>query len=76
MIRSMLTASAVMMFAMGVTGGASAKATSAAVRAACTGDAHKLCQSVISNTPKRQACMRAHSSQLSKGCIAALKAAK
>lgn len=50
-----------------------AVATSAAVRAACTGDAQRLCESVIHDAKKRHACMHAHATQLSKGCIAAIR---
>ena len=42
------------------------------VRAACTGDAKRLCAAVIRNTPKRQACMREHGAELSAGCKAAI----
>jgi len=42
------------------------------VRAACTGDAKRLCAAVIRNTPKRQACMRKHHEELSADCKAAI----
>jgi len=42
------------------------------VRAACTGDAKRLCAAVLRNTPKRQACMREHRAELSAGCKAAV----
>jgi hypothetical protein len=42
------------------------------VRAACVGDARRLCASVLRNTLKRQACMREHRAELSAGCKAAL----
>ena len=42
------------------------------VRAACTGDAKKLCAAVIRDTPKRQACMRKHHDELSADCKAAI----
>jgi hypothetical protein len=42
------------------------------VRAACIGDAKRLCASVLRNTPKRQACMREHRAELSAGCKAAV----
>jgi hypothetical protein len=49
---------------------------SEALRLACTDDAHKFCESVITNTEKRRACMRQHYLQLSKGCVAAIKASR
>jgi hypothetical protein len=49
-----------------------AHAVTAAVSNACRADAHRLCQSVISDAAKRHACMQAHKAQLSKGCIDAL----
>jgi hypothetical protein len=49
---------------------------SEALRVACTDDAHKFCESVITNTEKRRACMRQHYLQLSKGCVAAIKASR
>jgi hypothetical protein len=53
-----------------------AYAASEAVREACKDDAMKLCHSVISNTAKRQACMRAHSADLSERCRNAVKASR
>jgi len=53
-----------------------ALAVSAAVTAACRGDAHRLCGAVISDEAKRHACMHAHAAQLSKGCIAAIRASR
>ena len=43
------------------------------VQAACKSDALKLCRSVIRDETKRLACMKAHQSQLSKGCLEAIK---
>jgi hypothetical protein len=40
----------------------------------CSDDARKLCFAVLYDLEKRQACMRAHRSQLSQGCIAAIRA--
>jgi hypothetical protein len=76
MIRGMLMASAVMVFALSLMASPPARAASSSVREACHDDAEKFCASVISDTGKRRACMKAHVDQLSKGCIAALKAAK
>jgi hypothetical protein len=53
-----------------------ALAVSAAVSAACRGDAYRLCSSVIRDEAKRHACMHDHASQLSKGCIAAIRASR
>jgi hypothetical protein len=53
-----------------------AVATTAAVRAACTTDAKRLCASVIHDAAKRHACMSAHSAQLSAGCKAAIRASR
>jgi hypothetical protein len=39
----------------------------------CSDDAHKLCFNVLFDVDKRLACMRAHRSQLSQECIAAIK---
>jgi hypothetical protein len=47
-----------------------------ALRRACGPDARKLCASVISNTAKRQACMRAHRAELSEACLAAIQRAR
>ena len=55
-------------------GAAPVLAASPAVRTACTGDAIKFCKSVIHDETARHACMKAHASQLSKGCIAAIRA--
>jgi hypothetical protein len=40
----------------------------------CYEDAQKFCLAVIYDLEKRRACMRAHSSQLSQACIAAIRA--
>lgn len=40
----------------------------------CGADAVKFCNAVIYDTDKRLACMRAHRSQLSPECIAAIRA--
>jgi hypothetical protein len=53
-----------------------ALAVSAAVSAACQGDAYRLCSSVIRDEAKRHACMHAHAAQLSAGCIAAIRASR
>jgi hypothetical protein len=47
---------------------------SPAVRAACSGDARRLCGAVIRNAEKRRACMVGHAAQLSAGCKAAIAA--
>jgi len=39
----------------------------------CSEDAHKLCFAVLFDKDKRLACMRAHKSQLSHECLAAIK---
>jgi hypothetical protein len=49
---------------------------SAALRDACGADARKLCKSVVSDTAKRNACMKAHYAELSAKCKDAIKAAK
>jgi hypothetical protein len=49
---------------------------SAALRDACGADARKLCASVVSNTAKPNACMKAHYAQLSSKCKEAVKAVK
>jgi hypothetical protein len=51
-----------------------AVAVNAAVRAACVGDAHRLCEPVISDETKRRACMHAHAAELSEGCKTAIRA--
>jgi len=43
-----------------------------AVRAACSGDAKRLCAAVLGDTKKRQACMKEHRAELSAGCKAAI----
>jgi hypothetical protein len=43
-----------------------------AVRAACSGDAQRLCAAVLGDSKKRQACMREHRAELSAGCKAAI----
>jgi hypothetical protein len=40
----------------------------------CSEDAHKLCSAVLFDLDKRLACMRAHRSELSQACIAAIRA--
>jgi hypothetical protein len=40
----------------------------------CHDDARKFCDAVLFDVDKRLACMRAHRSQLSQGCIAAIRA--
>ena len=40
----------------------------------CSEDAHNLCFAVLFDLNKRLACMRAHRSQLSQACIAAIRA--
>jgi len=57
---------------LSLAGAPPALAVSQAARTACTPDAKRLCASVIHDTAKRQACMRAHASQLSKACLDAL----
>ena len=49
---------------------------SVALQDACGADARKLCASVVSDTAKRNACMKAHYAQLSAKCKAAIKTAK
>jgi hypothetical protein len=39
----------------------------------CYEDAHKFCSAVLFDKEKRLACMRAHKSQLSHECLAAIK---
>jgi len=82
MRQSALAAIAVVAFMTGV-GVATMPATSeaavkpsAALRDACGADARKLCKSVVSNTAKRTACMKAHYAELSDKCKDAIKAAK
>jgi hypothetical protein len=43
---------------------------SSAERSACTGDAFRLCASAMPSSDAVQACMLAHQSQLSPGCLA------
>jgi hypothetical protein len=38
----------------------------------CREDAIKFCNAVLFDLDKRRACMRAHMSQLSRGCLAAI----
>ena len=59
---------------LGLAGSQPAVAVSAAVSAACRGDAIRLCGSVIHDEAQRRACMHDHASELSKGCIAAIRA--
>jgi len=47
-------------------------APDAAVRAACAGDARRLCGSVFADAPARRACMREHRAEWSDGCKAAV----
>ena len=61
--------------AMPATSNAAVK-PSTALRDACGADARKLCKSVVSNTAKRTACMKAHYAELSDKCKDAIKAAK
>jgi hypothetical protein len=51
-------------------------AVSAAVSAACRGDAYRLCGPVVHDEAKRHACMHAHAAQLSAGCLAAIRASR
>ena len=53
-----------------------ALAATAAVRAACTSDAERLCGPVIHDAAKRHACMHAHAAQLSKRCVAAIRGSR
>jgi len=53
--------------------GESQAAANAEVTAACRSDVLKFCRSVATNETKRQACMKAHVSELSQGCLDALK---
>jgi hypothetical protein len=76
MIRNQPFAAALVVFALSLAAIQSAPAATAAVRAACTGDAQRLCSSVIHDAAKRHACMHAHAAQLSKGCIAAIRKGK
>jgi hypothetical protein len=50
--------------------------SSSALRDACGADARKLCASVVSDTAKRNACMKSHYAQLSAKCKDAIQAAK
>ena len=47
-------------------------APSAAVRAACAGDARRLCGSVFADRKARRACMKEHRAEWSNGCKAAV----
>ena len=40
----------------------------------CSEDVQKFCLAVLYDLEKRQSCMRAHRSQLSQACIAAIRA--
>jgi hypothetical protein len=72
MNRATLSAAMVAVFLTGFAGGSQA-ATNPAVSAACKSDALKFCRSVIRNETKRQTCMKEHLSELSKGCLDAIK---
>jgi hypothetical protein len=76
MIRNQPFAAALVVFVLSLVAIQPAPAATAAVRAACTGDAQRLCSSVIRDAAKRHACMHAHAAQLSKGCIAAIRKGK
>jgi len=49
-------------------------APSAAVRAACHGDAMKFCSAVVSDDEARRACMKNHAAELSAACREAVTA--
>ena len=51
-------------------------APSEAVRAACSGDAQRLCTGDLGNPEARRACMAAHSAELSAACKAAIAQAR
>jgi hypothetical protein len=53
-----------------------ALAASAAVTAACRGDAYRLCGPVIHDEAKRHACMHEHAAQLSAACLTAVRASR
>ena len=55
-----------------VTTSAVTAAPNAAVRAACAGDAKRLCGDVYNNPAARQACMQDHRAEWSDGCKAAV----
>jgi hypothetical protein len=74
MIRNQPFAAAMVVFPLSLA--AIQPAATAAVRAACRGDAYRLCSSVIHDEAKRHACMHAHAAQLSQGCIAAIRKGK
>jgi hypothetical protein len=61
--------------ALGTPAGAAMKPTPE-MRRHCRPDAQKLCASVINNTAKRQACMRAHWKQVSEECKKAVAEAR
>jgi hypothetical protein len=73
MTRSQQSAAAVTAILLQLAAAAPAAALSAAVKAACTADAHRFCEKVIRDAAKRHACMHAHAAQLSEGCVAALR---
>lgn len=61
------------MFCIGLLCPAAAPAApSAAVRAACAGDARRLCGSVFADRKARRACMKEHRAEWSNGCKAAV----
>jgi len=64
-----------LIFALGTPAGAAMKPTPE-MRRNCAPDAKKLCASVISDTPKRQACMRAHWKEVSEECKKAVAEAR
>src|SRR5580704_11597321 len=69
-LRSLSLATLIAMVPMLAT--AATPAPSAAVRAACTPDAKRLCGAVIGNPEARHKCMVAHRAQLSEACKTAI----
>ncbi|MBV8834209.1 MAG: hypothetical protein JO211_15580 [Acidobacteriaceae bacterium] len=64
-----------LLFALGTPAGAAMKPTPE-MRRYCGPDSRKLCASVINNTAKRQACMRAHWKDVSEECKKAVAEAR
>jgi hypothetical protein len=64
-----------LIFALSTAAGAAMKPTPE-MRRYCGPDSRKLCASVINDTAKRQACMRAHWKEVSEECKKAVAEAK
>jgi hypothetical protein len=63
----------VILFSVAISPNANAQRIRAHAVPECYDDVQKFCGPVATDADKRRACMRAHGSQLSKECIAALK---